>query len=156
MLGGQQGVQRHRGQGVLLIVVLALQFRLAPFHPVEVGGDQIPLNPELVPLLRGGVLLLLKGQLSPEAVPGRGGRPEKVRSPLAGPLLPFPGVVKGVQQGGEALIPEGFHRAAVLSDGNAGKVQGLALPQEADGGEPALPDLDLERRQSLPEDGGPF
>ena len=127
---------------------------MSPLHPVEVGGDEVPLDAELVPVLGGRVLLFLEGQLPPEAVPCRRGRPEEVRSPLAGPLLLFPGLIEGVQQGGKAGIGHTLRRPAVLAHGHAGKVQGLAVPEEADGGKALLPDPVLEVLQSPPQRAG--
>ena len=49
---------------------------------LEIGGDEVPGQPQSVPLLGGGVILLLQGQLPPHPVPGGGSGADQVCSPL--------------------------------------------------------------------------
>ena len=62
-------------------------------------------------------------------------------SPLPDPLQLLPGLIKGVQHGGEGIPGRTLHGAAVLIDGDIGEIGGLAVPDKHPGGEapPVLP-----------------
>ena len=60
LLGRQQRVQRNGDlRQIFIVVILADQLALPTLHAVEIGGDEAPGQPQSVPLLGGGVILLL-------------------------------------------------------------------------------------------------
>ena len=150
LLGRQQRVQGDGDGAALRVVeVLRLQPALSPLHPVEIGGDQVAIDPQLVPVLGGGIILLLLSQLPPQAVSRRGGGPQQVRPPLAHPLLLLPESVEVVHQGGEGVIPDRLHGIAVLGDGTIGEVRHLAVLFQADGREAVFLD-NLDQIREFP------
>ena len=96
-------------------------------HLIEVGGDDVPILPHLLPVARSAQVCLLVGDLLGGAVAGLGHRPDEVRPPLFHPLLGLPGGVVVVQQLGEGLTAGQFHFGAILQNGQEGEVHLLPL-----------------------------
>ena len=128
LLGRQKRIQLDRRLGTVFIIkILTDQLALPPLHTVEVGGDQVSADTEPVPVLCGGVVLFLHGQLPLQTVPGGGGSTDQIRATLAHPFLPLPLLIKAVQQGGEAVKPLRLQQAAILKDWKTGKFLRAAL-----------------------------
>ena len=128
LLGGEEGIQGDRDLGAVLVIeVFTGQLGLAPLHPVEIGGNEVTTDTKLIPVLSGGIVLFLHGELAPQPVPGCGGRADQLRAPLAHPVHPFPGLIKGIHQFREAGIGLLGHSAFVLLDGKTGKLHGPAF-----------------------------
>ena len=152
LLGRQQRVQGNGDRAALRVIeILRLQSGRPPLHAVEVGGDQVAVDPQLVPVLCGGVVLLLHGQFPPDAVPCRGGSPQQVRPPLTHPLLLLPQGVEVIHQGGERVIPDGLHNRAVLGDGAVGEICHLPIFFQADWCKVIFLYISDEPGQFLPE-----
>ena len=152
LLGSEQRVQLDGDRRALgIVVVLAGKLALPPLHPVEIGGDQIPADPQMVPVLGSGIVLLLQSQLPPQPVPGGGGGADQVRAPLPHPLLLLPGLIKFVQHPGKAVAVNALHRRAVLADGQVREIRRPAVLPQTYRGKLSLPDAGDQLLQFLPQ-----
>ena len=125
LLGGQQGRQGHGNDfHVRVVEVLHLHLGLALFHPVDVGGEDVPQLPQPLPVIGGSQLLLLDGHF-----PGHPlgkilqGFPQALGFLTHGVLL-LPQHIGHVQQ-----LTEGLRLLTrpILIDGTEGKLLGVPL-----------------------------
>ena len=94
-----------------------MEHRHSLLHPVEIGGDDVPLLPQLFPVKGGSQLLLLVGQLAGGTVSGVGHRLHQILAPLLDPLRRLPALIEAVQQSGKAVLADALSLRPVLEDG---------------------------------------
>ena len=80
----------------------------------------------MIPVQTGGVLLLLRGDLTTDAVTGIGGRLDQILPLLLDPLCLLPLLIEAVQQRAEAVSGHIGAVIPVLVDRTIGKVNRLA------------------------------
>ena len=131
LLRRQAHIQRDHPLGAaLLVVILRLQPRHAPLHAVEVSGYQLTVYPQLVPIQRLLIFLLLHGQLAPQAIPRVGSSLQQILSLLPNPIRLLPLRKKVVQQRRKALCSGTLAGVFILYYRCKGKVKGAAAPLE--------------------------
>ena len=152
LLGRQAHIQGDGHPGTaLLIVVLRLQGTHTPAHAVEVGGNQLAADAQVVPILGFFVLPALHSQLPAQAVSRVGGRFQQILPFLPHPvrLLPLP--EKIVQHGRKALTGTHLPGIFILLHRVKCKVSGLTAPLYNGGLECSLPHPGLPGGKHLPQ-----
>ena len=129
LLRRQPDIQRdiHIG-AVLVVVVLGGEAALPPLHAVEIGGDQLAADPQVISVQTGGQLLLLRRQLAAHTVAGGGGGLQQIPSLLLHPLRLLPLFVEVVQQVGKAVVDLRLGVGAILGNRAVGKVRQRPIP----------------------------
>ena len=131
LLRGEQRVQLDVDLAIVRVIeVLGMEHRHPLLHPVEIGGDDVPLFPQLLTVKGSGQLLLLVGQLAGGAVPCVGHCLHQILPPLFDPFRRLPALIEAVQQNGKAVLTDALGLRPVLEDGQEGEIHRLTLPDQ--------------------------